>query len=111
VITGAHAIIYTRDADKDRAFFRDVLGLKWVDSGDGWLIFRLPPSEIAMHPADRDMHELFLMTDDVNKTVSELKAKGVACEPVKDQGWGLLTRLTLPGGGTLGLYEPRHAQP
>jgi catechol 2,3-dioxygenase-like lactoylglutathione lyase family enzyme len=111
MITGAHAIIYTKDAEKDRAFFRDVLGLKWVDSGDGWLIFRLPPSEIACHPAETEMHELFLMTDDVRRAVKTLKAKGVGCEPVTDQGWGLLTRLRLPGGGTLGLYQPLHAQP
>ena len=74
-----------------------------------WLL--LPPSEIAMHPGEREMHELFLMTDDVKKTVSDLKAKGVKCEPVKDQGWGLLTRLKLPGGSSLGLYQPKHAQP
>jgi catechol 2,3-dioxygenase-like lactoylglutathione lyase family enzyme len=111
VITGAHAIIYSKDADKDRAFFRDVLGFKWVDSGDGWLIFRLPPSEIAFHPARKEMHELFLITEDVKKAVKDLKTKGIACEPVEDQGWGLLTRLKLPGGGMLGLYQPKHAQP
>jgi catechol 2,3-dioxygenase-like lactoylglutathione lyase family enzyme len=111
MITGAHAIIYTKDADKDRAFFRDVLGFKWIDSGDGWLIFKLPPSELACHPGDSETHELYLMTDGVRKTVKDLKAKGITCEPVKDQGWGLLTRFRLPGGGMLGLYEPRHPRP
>ena len=112
MITGAHAIIYTKDATKDRAFFRDVLGFKSVDSGDGWLIFKLPPSEIAMHPTDgQEMHEIFLLTDDVKKTVKELKAKGVECEPVTDQRWGLLTRLQLPGGSMLGLYEAKHPRP
>ncbi len=112
MITGAHAIIYTKDAAKDRAFFRDVLGFEWIDSGDGWLIFKLPPSEIACHPTDgQEMHEIFLLADDVNKAVQELTAKGVACEPVTDQGWGLLTRLRLPGGSMLGLYQARHARP
>ena len=111
MITGAHAIIYTNDAGKDRAFFRDILGLKWVDSGEGWLIFRLPPSEIACHRAETEMHELFLPTDDVDTTVKDLTAKAIKCEPVTDQGWVLLTRLRLPGGGMPGLYQPRHAQP
>jgi hypothetical protein len=111
VITGVHAVIYSKDADKDRAFFRDILRFKSVDAGDGWLIFKLPPAELAMHPADREMHEVFLITDDVKKTVKHLKATGVAYTPVEDQGWGLLTRLTLPGGSTLGLYQPKHAQP
>jgi catechol 2,3-dioxygenase-like lactoylglutathione lyase family enzyme len=111
MITGAHAIIYTKDADKDRAFFRDVLGFKWIDSGGGWLIFKLPPSELACHPGESEMHELYLMTDDVRGTVKVLTGKGIQCEPVKDQGWGLMTRFRLPGGGMLGLYEARHPRP
>jgi catechol 2,3-dioxygenase-like lactoylglutathione lyase family enzyme len=111
MFTGAHAIIYTKDADKDRAFFRDVLGFKWIDSGGGWLLFKLPPAELAFHPGEAPTHELYLMTDDVREAVKDLTAKGIKCEPVKDQGWGLLTRFRLPGGGMLGLYEPRHPRP
>ncbi len=111
MITGAHAIIYTKDADKDRAFCRDVLGFKSVDSGGGWLIFRLPPSELALHPAEVEMHELFLTTDDVKKTVKELKANGVQCEAINEQRWGSVTRIKLPGGSMLGLYQPKHPQP
>jgi catechol 2,3-dioxygenase-like lactoylglutathione lyase family enzyme len=109
MITGAHVIVYSRDADADRAFFRDVLDYPHVDAGGGWLIFKLPPGEVAVHPADdAESHELYLMCDDVNATVDQLKAKGVTSEPVTDQGWGLLTSIRLPGGGQLGLYEPRH---
>jgi catechol 2,3-dioxygenase-like lactoylglutathione lyase family enzyme len=109
VITGAHVIVYSRDADADRAFFRDVLEYPHVDAGGGWLIFKLPPGEVAVHPADAvPSHELYLMCDDVNATVEQLAAKGVNCGPVSDQGWGLLTSIRLPGGGELGLYEPRH---
>ena len=109
MITGAHMIVYTKDAEADRAFFRDVLGFPSVDAGDGWLIFALPPSEIALHPAaDNGTHEIFLMCDDVASTVESLAADNVDCDPVVDQGWGLLTYLTLPGGGKLGLYQPKH---
>jgi catechol 2,3-dioxygenase-like lactoylglutathione lyase family enzyme len=109
VITGAHVIVYSRDGDADRAFLRDVLGYPHVDAGGGWLIFKLPPAEVAVHPAEGDgSHELYLMCDDVNATMDQLKAKGVSCGPVSDQGWGLLTSIRLPGGGDLGLYEPRH---
>ena len=111
MITGAHAIIYSKDADKDRVFFRDVLGMKSVDSGGGWLIFKLPPAEVAMHPAGEEKHELYLIADDIKQTVKELKAKGVKVGPIKDQGWGLLSTLTLPGGGALGLYEAKHPRP
>jgi catechol 2,3-dioxygenase-like lactoylglutathione lyase family enzyme len=112
VISGAHAIIYSKDAAKDRAFFKDVLGLKSVDSGGGWLIFALPPAEVAVHPTTgAETQELYLMTDDVKQTVKDLKAKGVTCGTVSDQGWGLLTLVSLPGGGTIGLYQPRHARP
>jgi catechol 2,3-dioxygenase-like lactoylglutathione lyase family enzyme len=113
VITGAHAIVYSLDADADRAFFRDVLGFPSVDAGGGWLIFALPPAELAAHPADAGgRHELYLMCDEIESTVAELQAKGVEfTAPVSDQGFGLLTSLKLPGGGELGLYEPRHPIP
>lgn len=112
MITGAHVIIYTKDADADRAFFRDVLKFPWVDAHGGWLIFALPASEVACHPAEENgRHEFFLMCDDVEATISELAAKGIACSEASDQGWGILTTLTLPGGGTLGLYQPRHPSP
>ena len=108
MITGAHVIVYSRDADADRAFFRDVLSYPHVDAGGGWLIFKLSPGEVAVHPAEAPSHELYLMCDDVNDTVEELTAKGVECGPVSDQGWGLLTSIRLPGGSDLGLYEPKH---
>lgn len=109
MISGAHVILYSRDADADRAFFRDVLDYPHVDAGGGWLIFKLPPAEVAVHPTDgAGSHELYLMCDDVNDTIESLAAKGVTCAPVSDQGWGLLTSILLPGGGEVGLYEPRH---
>jgi hypothetical protein len=109
VITGMHAIIYTRDADADRAFFHEVLELGSVDAGGGWLIFAAPPSEVAFHPADtNDRHELYLMCDDITAEVLRLTGRGVSCGPIKDEGWGLLTSIRLPGGGQLGLYQPRH---
>jgi catechol 2,3-dioxygenase-like lactoylglutathione lyase family enzyme len=113
VITGAHAIVYSTDADADRAFFRDVLGFPSVDAGGGWLIFALPPAELAAHPADAGgRHELYLMCDEIEATVADLQAKGVEfTAPVSDEGFGLLTSLKLPGGGELGLYEPRHPIP
>jgi catechol 2,3-dioxygenase-like lactoylglutathione lyase family enzyme len=110
MITGMHAIIYSKDADADRAFFRDVLGFSSVDVGGGWLIFATPPAEVALHPADaNDRHELFLMCSDVDAEVAKLAKKGIACGPISDEGWGRLTTIALPGGGKLGLYEPRHA--
>ena len=113
MITGAHAIIYSKDAARVRAFVRDVLGFPSIDAGGGWLIFALPPAELAAHPTDEDVrHELFLMCDDINATVEELKAKGAEfTRPISDAGWGLVTALELPGGGELGLYEPRHPSP
>ena len=113
MIVGAHAIVFSRDAEPDRAFFADVLGLGSVDAGAGWLIFELPPAELAVHPDDDgDRHELYLMCDDVRATVAELQAKGARFEgDVADQGWGLVTAIRLPGGGRLRLYEPRHPSP
>ncbi len=110
MITGVHAIVYSEGAEKVREFFRDVLEWPSVDAGGGWLIFALPPAELAVHPIEgRSRHELYLMCDDINTTVAELKDKGLEfTEPVSDQGWGLLTAFELPGGGSLGLYEPRH---
>jgi catechol 2,3-dioxygenase-like lactoylglutathione lyase family enzyme len=113
MITGVHAIVFGTDADAVRAFFRDVLELESVDAGGGWLIFALPPAELAAHPADEDgRHELYLMCDDIQATVDELRAKGVEItRPVSDEGFGLVTALRVPGGGELGLYEPRHPTP
>jgi catechol 2,3-dioxygenase-like lactoylglutathione lyase family enzyme len=110
VITGSHVILYSRDAEADRAFLRDVLGFPHVDSGGGWLIFKLPPAEVAVHPAETSGRaELYLMCDDVEATVRELTAKGVATTgEITDERWGRLTSIRLPGGGELGLYEPRH---
>jgi catechol 2,3-dioxygenase-like lactoylglutathione lyase family enzyme len=113
MITGAHAVIFTRDAQGVRAFLRDVLGFPSVDAGGGWLIFALPPTELAAHPTDDEGHyELYLMCDDVRATIAELTAKGVEVgEQVSDEPFGLVTSIKLPGGGELGLYEPRHASP
>jgi catechol 2,3-dioxygenase-like lactoylglutathione lyase family enzyme len=113
MINGVHAVIFTTDAEADRAFFRDVLELPSVDAGGGWLIFALPPAELAAHPVDQDSHhELHLMCDDVHSTVEALKAKGVDfSRSISDEGFGLMTAIRLPGGGELGLYEPRHPTP
>jgi catechol 2,3-dioxygenase-like lactoylglutathione lyase family enzyme len=115
MITGAHSIVYGPGAEATRAFFRDVLEFPNVDAGDGWLIFRLPPSEVAVHPsgpAEEGRHELYLMCDDIEATVKELTAKGVEfTSEVSDQGWGLLTSLRVPGAGEIGLYQPKHPLP
>jgi catechol 2,3-dioxygenase-like lactoylglutathione lyase family enzyme len=113
VITGAHAVLHSSDADGLRAFLRDVLGFEGVDAGGGWLIFALPPAEIAAHPAKTGgRQELYLMCDDITATVAQLEGKGAEfTQPVKDVGWGLLTAIKLPGGAELSLYEPRHPSP
>jgi hypothetical protein len=112
VINGAHAIIYSRNPDADRAFFRDVLRLPNVDVAGGWLIFGLPPAEVAVHPSEsNNIHELYLMCDDIRSFVDRVAKLGIECSAVEDQRWGLLTRLTLPGGGQIGVYQPRHARP
>jgi catechol 2,3-dioxygenase-like lactoylglutathione lyase family enzyme len=109
MINGAHTIIYSKDAEADRAFFRDVLGFKSVDAGHGWLIFALPPSEAAFHPTDANgKHELYFMCDDVKAEIETLATKGVTCSPIHEERWGSLTAITLPGGGTIGLYQPKH---
>ena len=112
MITGAHSIIYSTNPDADRAVLRDVFKLTHVDVGSWWLIFGLPPAEVAVHPSDKNgVHELYLICADVEALVAEMTRLNLSCAPVKDQGWGLLTQLTLPGGGTLGIYQPRHARP
>jgi hypothetical protein len=112
MIIGAHSIIYSTNPDADRVFLRDVVGLTNVDVGGGWLIFGLPPSEVAVHPSEEnDVQELYLMCDDVEAFVVEMASRGVVCGPLHDQGWGILTHVVLPGGGKLGVYQPRHARP
>ncbi|MFC6594397.1 VOC family protein [Kitasatospora paranensis] len=112
MINGAHVIIHSRDEEADRAFFRDVLEWPNVDAGGGWLIFALPPAELAVHPTDGPgAHELYLMCDDVDATVRDLTARGVEfTRPVTAAGWGRVTAFRLPGGGEVHLYEPRHAR-
>ena len=108
-IIGVHALVYAKKADEVRAFFKDVLGWKGVDAGGGWPILAAPPAELAVHPAeDEQYHELYLMCDEVDATIAQLKQKGISCDPVSDQRWGRVTSIRLPGGATLGLYQPRH---
>ena len=112
MITGAHAILFSTHAEADRAFLRDVLEFKSVDAGGGWLIFALPPAEVAVHPSEGPSHDLYLMCDDIEATVAELEAKGVElAREVSDEGWGLVTAIRLPSGADLALYEPRHPTP
>jgi predicted enzyme related to lactoylglutathione lyase len=112
LINGVHAIIFSDDAEGVRAFFRDVLRLPSVDAGGGWLIFALPPAELAAHPSGESRHELYLMCDDIETTVDELKAKGVEfTKEISDEGFGLMTALRLPDGAELAIYEPRHPSP
>jgi catechol 2,3-dioxygenase-like lactoylglutathione lyase family enzyme len=112
MIDGAHVVIYSRDAEADRAFFRDVLGFPHVDAGHGWLIFALPPAEVAVHPAEGgSSHELYLMCDDLTATMAELSEREVEfTQPVTREQWGVRTAVRLPGGGEVGLYEPLHAR-
>lgn len=116
MINGAHAIVFSTDADADRAFLRDVLALPHVDVGEGWLIFGLPPAEVAVHPAEDPAenggtHELYLMCEDVEQLRERLSESNIESSDVSDQGWGLVTQVTLPGGSKLGIYQPRHARP
>jgi catechol 2,3-dioxygenase-like lactoylglutathione lyase family enzyme len=111
MITGLHAIFYSPDAEKVRVFLRDVLGLKSVDAGYGWLIFAAPPAELAAHPledGEKPHHELYLMCDDLKATMQQLRAKGVQCGKVMEARWGSVTTIHLPDGGELGLYQPKH---
>lgn len=112
MITGTHSVIYTTDPDADRDFLRDVLALPHVDAGHGWLIFGLPPSEIAVHPADENgRQELYFLVDDIKAFTSAMRTRKIACSRVEKTRWGLITNVTLPGGGTIGVYEPRHERP
>ena len=113
MITGVHAVLFSEDAEAVRTFLRDMLDLDSVDAGGGWLIFALPPAELAAHPSESSgRHQLYLMCDDIEATREELSSKGVEfTQPVSDEGWGLVTALSVPGGGELGLYEPRHPLP
>lgn len=112
VIRGAHVVLYSNDAEADRAFFRDVLDFPFVDAGSGWLIFALPPAELAVHPSDTaGTHELFLMCDDIAAFVARMSQRGVHCSDVSTERWGRVTRLALPGGGALGVYQPAHPSP
>jgi hypothetical protein len=111
MIFGAHVIVHSQDADADRAFFADVLGFSSVDAGHGWLIFALPPAELAVHPDEAESHELYLMCDDLAAEIATLAAKGVPCSAVEEARWGSVVQVTLPGGGQVGLYQPRHASP
>jgi catechol 2,3-dioxygenase-like lactoylglutathione lyase family enzyme len=109
VIFAAHVILYSRDAAADRAFFAEVLGLSSVDAGGGWLIFALPPAEAAVHPSDDDVRcDLYFLCDDLAAEMRALEAKGVSCSAVEEPRWGSVTRIALPGGGEVGLYQPKH---
>ena len=109
MIFGAHVIVYSKDADADRAFFRDVLGFPSVDAGRGWLIFALPPGEAAFHPSDENgAHELYFMCDDLKAEMASLAKKNVKCSEVQEARWGSITKMQLPGGGEVGLYQPKH---
>jgi hypothetical protein len=112
MLIGAHSIIYSTSPEADRAFLRDVLKLPNIDVGGGWLVFGLPPAELAVHPSDKNnVHEFYLMCDDVKALIAEMSKRNIACSPVRKLDWGLLTQVTLPGGGKLGIYQPRHARP
>jgi len=112
MIFGAHVIVYSRDPTADRAFFRDVLGLPSVDAGHDWLIFALPPAEMALHPAEDDAgHEIYFMSDDLNADMSALADKNVLCSELEEARWGSVTKIQLPGGGVIRLYQPKHPSP
>jgi hypothetical protein len=112
MINGAHWIIYSTNPEADRAFLRDVLKLPNVDAGGGWLIFALPPAEVAVHPSSTsDVPELYFMCEDIGTFMAAMVALGIRCAPVQTERWGLLTRVVLPGGGSIGVYQPRHARP
>ena len=112
MIRGAHLVLYSTNAEADRAFFRDVFNYPFVDAGHGWLIFALPPAELAVHPAEADArHELYLMCDDLTAEMRALAEKGVPCSEVEEARWGSVTKIRLPGGGEIGLYQPKHPLP
>ncbi len=112
MIIGAHTIIFSKDPEADRTFLKDVLKLSYVDTGEGWLIFALPPAELGVHPYKRNnVHRLYLMCEDINAFIEAMKQRGIRYDPVVEAEWGLLTNISLPGGGKLGIYQPRHARP
>ena len=112
MINGAHVVVYSEDAEADRAFFRDILGFTSVDAGHGWLIFGLPAGEAAFHPAEENGRlELYLMCDNLKNEMAALRAKGVKCAEVVEARWGSITKIPLPGGGEVGLYQPKHPRP
>jgi hypothetical protein len=112
MIIGAHTIIFSTNPEADRIFLRDVLHLAYIDSGDGWLIFKSPPAEIAVHPYEHNnVHTLYLMCDDVQAFIMEMRQCDIPCDEVVEAEWGLLTNILLPGGGKLGVYQPTHARP
>ena len=112
MITGAHVVLYSTDPDADRAFLRDVLRLPNVDVGGGWLIFALPPSEVAVHPADENAgHELYFLVDNLRSFITAMRKRNIHTSRVSAQRWGRITQVTLPGGGKIGVYEPLHARP
>jgi len=112
MITGAHMLLFSQNPEADRAFFRDVLRLTHVDAGDGWLIFGLPPAEVGIHPSDDcDQQVFYLLSDDIDSFVQEMNTQAIHCTPIQDQSWGRVTQVTLPGGGSLGVYQARHAHP
>lgn len=109
MIAGAHVVVYSKDAEADRAFFRDVLGFRSVDAGHGWLIFALPPGEAAFHPSEEnDLHELYFICDNLKAEMTSLEKNGVKCSDIQEARWGSITKMRLPGGGEVGLYQPKH---
>jgi len=109
MISGVHIVVFSRDAEADRAFFRDVLGFPHVDAGQGWLIFALPPAEAAVHPTEgREAHQLYLQCDNLKAELARLQGQGIECADVQEAPWGNVTYIRLPGGGQIGLYEPKH---
>ena len=108
MISGAHVVVYSKNAEADRAFFRDILGFKSVDAGHGWLIFALPPTEVAFHPFEDDVHELNFMCDDLKTEMASFAKRGVKCSKVEEARWGSITKMRLPSGGNVGLYQPKH---
>lgn len=108
VVFGAHLVLYSEDAEADRRFLAETFSLDSVDAGHGWLIFAMPPTELAVHPSEATSAELYLMCDDLVAQIASLAARGVPCSPIEEARWGSITKVTLPGGGKIGLYEPRH---
>lgn len=111
MITGTHAMIFSADPDADRLFLKDVLEIPCIDSGGGWLIFRLPPAELGVHGGDNGFHQVYFICDDVDAFVAAMTAKGVTCGTIEDEPWGRIAYVPLPGGGKLGVYEATHARP